>query len=89
MEAISAAWPYLHEGKFQNTWKGLVSRLPDAAVVLERAGGLLTFQAELNGTWIVFFLQENTETEFTESQVWTRIHQCIHFAPENGSTKQQ
>lgn len=40
--------------------EGLVSRLPDAAVVFERAGSLLTLQAELNGTWIVFFLQEKT-----------------------------
>lgn len=49
--------------------EGLVSRLPDAAVVFERAGSLLTLQAELNGTWIVFFLQEKNsknEAENTE-----------------------
>lgn len=35
----------------------LVSSPPDAAVVLEGAGSLLTFQAQLNGTWVVFLLK--------------------------------
>lgn len=44
--------------------------------MFERAGSLLTLQAELNGTWIVFFLQEENsenEAENTESHVWTGI----------------
>lgn len=54
--------------------EGPVWRLPDAAVVFERAGSLLTLQAELNGAWVVFFLQEKNrgnEAENTEPHVWT------------------
>lgn len=31
--------------------------LPDAAVVFKGAGGLLTFQTQLDCTWIIFFLK--------------------------------
>lgn len=31
--------------------------VPDAAVVFEGAGSLLTFQAQLDGSWIVLLLQ--------------------------------
>lgn len=34
--------------------------VPDAAVVFEGAGGFLTFQTELDCTWIVLLLQEKS-----------------------------
>lgn len=37
-----------------------VHSVPDAAVVFEGAGSLLTFQTELDRTWIVFLLQEQS-----------------------------
>lgn len=35
-----------------------VCSVPDAAVVFKGAGSLLTFQTELDCTWIVFLLEE-------------------------------
>lgn len=35
--------------------------VPDAAVVFEGAGSLLTFQAQLDGSWIVLLLQQRSE----------------------------
>lgn len=66
--------------------EGLVSRLPDAAVVFERAGSLLTLQAELDGTWIVFFLKKKTVKMRLRTQnhmIGQEILSCIHFAPQN------
>lgn len=57
----------------------LVSGLPDATVVFECAGSLLTFQAELNGSWIVFLLKgkhsENGKMRLSSFKpfIWSRI----------------
>lgn len=41
------------------------STLPDAAVVFEGAGSFLTFQAELDCTWIVFLLENGVQGLFS------------------------
>ena len=47
--------------------------LPDAAVVLEGAGGLLTLQTELDGPWVVFLLQRTSVGRLTSSVLCRRL----------------